>query len=145
MATKQFKWRTAVSGTEGVSHVFIHELGSNEFGDGTRQNPYQTLDYWNHRSTPSRVTCIGTFSCPMLNGNHACTIEGDYYGAATFDGKGLYCIYGFTLKNMRVINTGIEGIGPGSLSGVGRASNAGYVGRVDSVGGVAGPYCNKDL
>ena len=141
MATKQFKWRTAVSGTEGTSHVFIHELGSNEFGDGTRQNPYQTLDYWNHNGTPSRVTCIGTFSCPMLNGNLSTIIEGDYYGAATFDGKGLYCIYGFTLQKMRVINTGIEGIGHGSLFGVGRANLAGNVGSATSVLGVAGPYC----
>ena len=141
MATKQFKWRTAVSGTEGKTHVFIHELGSNEFGDGTRQNPYQTLDYWNHNGTPSRVTCIGTFSCPMLNGNHSCIIEGDYYGAATFDGKGLYCIYGFTLQNMIVVNTGIEGIGRGSLSGVGRATDAGGVGFDSLVYGVAGPYC----
>ena len=141
MATKQFYWRTAVSGTEGTSHVFIHELGSNEFGDGTRQNPYQTLDYWNHNGTPSRVTCVGTFSCPMLNGNHSTTIEGDYYGAATFDGKGIYCIYGFILKNMRIINTGIEGIGRGSVVGVGRANHANNVGYAGTVYGLAAPYC----
>lgn len=141
---KQFKWRTAVSGTEGVTHVFIHEKGSNEFGDGTRANPYQTLDYWNKNSTPTRVTCIGTFTCPMINGNHNCTIEGDYYGAATFDGKGIYCIYGFTLHNIRVINTGIEGLGPGSVVGVGRAFNANGVGSVGNVYGVASSFCFLD-
>ena len=141
---KQFKWRTAVSGTEGVTHVFIHEKGSNEFGDGTRQNPYQTLDYWSKNSTPTKVTCIGTFTCPMLNGNHNCTIEGDYYGAATFDGKGIYCIYGFTLHNIRVINTGIEGIGPGSVFGVGRAHYANLVGNVNYVCGVASSFCFLD-
>ena len=36
---KKFYWRTAPTGTEGVNTVYIHELGSNEFGDGTRQNP----------------------------------------------------------------------------------------------------------
>lgn len=137
---KQFYWRTAPSGTEGVQTVYIHEKGSNEFGDGTRQKPYQTLDYWNKNSTPTLVVCIGTFTCPLLTGNHNCTIKGDYYGAATFDGKGLYCPYGFTMQNMRVINTGTEGISRGSFFGVGRAYYADYVGGANYVYGVASSF-----
>ena len=142
---KKFYWRTAPTGTEGVNTVYIHELGSNEFGDGTRQKPYQTLDYWNVNSTPSLVVCIGTFTCPLLTGNHSTTIKGDYYGAATFDGKGLYCPYGFSMQNMRIINTGIEGISLGSLFGVGRANNANNVGNANNVNGLAAPFCEKKI
>lgn len=141
---KKFYWRTAPTGTEGVNTVYIHELGSNEFGDGTRQKPYQTLDYWNVNGTPSLVVCIGTFTCPLLTGNHSTTIKGDYYGAATFDGKGLYCPYGFSMQNMRIINTGIEGISPGSYFGVGRAYYANNVGIADNVIGVASSFCFID-
>ena len=144
METKQFYWRTNPTGTEGVNTVYIHEKGSNEFGDGTRQKPYQTLDYWNVNSTPQLVVCIGTFTCPLLNGNHSTVIAGDYYGAATFDGKGLYCPYGFSMQNMRIINTGIEGIARGSLFGVGRAGAAFGVGYASHVYGVASSFCFID-
>jgi hypothetical protein len=144
MATKAFKWRTTPSGTEGVQHVFVHEKGSDEFGDGTRQHPYRTIGARKKRGTPTRTTCIGVFSEPLLNGNHSETIEGDYYGAATFDGKGIYCPYGQTLHNFRIINTGIDGIGHGSLAGVGRASNAYSVGGAYYVAGVASSFCFMD-
>ena len=144
MATKAFKWRTAPSGAEGTQHVYIHERGSDEFGDGTRANPYRTLAARKKRSTPARTTCIGVFSEPLLDGNHSETIEGDFYGAATFDGKGLYCPFGQTLHNFRVINTGIEGIGHGSHSGVGRADYAGFVGFANYVNGVASSFCFMD-
>lgn len=142
MATKAFKWRTSPSGTEGVQHVFIHERGSDEFGDGTRANPYRTIGARKKRGTPNRTTCIGVFSEPLIDGNHSETIEGDYYGAATFDGKGIYCLYGQTLHNFRIINTGIDGIGRGSLAGVGRAAFS--VGVADYVSGVASSFCFMD-
>ena len=50
----------------------------------------------NNRGTAQNVYCIGVFTEDLAtdsgtnkkSGNHACTIRGDYWGAATFDGKG---------------------------------------------------------
>lgn len=149
--TKPYKWvsypnASAVSG-EGMSIVFVHEkTGSDYFGNGTRLNPYQTIDRaWRANATkPSTIICVGRFSSNMADGDHKCLIRGDYYGAAVFDGAGQYVLYGFRHQNFIVINTGIGAydlaVHTGSVlfAGVGGAGNAGGVGNANSVYGVAG-------
>lgn len=146
MATRSYVWRTAPTEVEGTATVYVDsDWGSDVFGNGTRQKPYQSLTKaWVQASTkPSKIICKGLFSEQIANGNHSATIQGDYYGAAVFDGAGTYVIYGFTHYNMIFRNVppgrGDEIVwsGSGLLAGVGRAS-ANRVGSVDSVYGVAG-------
>ena len=147
MATDAMKWRTAPTGTEGTATVYADSrFGSDLFGTGTRANPYQSLGkaYRATSSRPSKIVCRGRFSEMLADGNHACEISGDYYGAATFDGAGYYLIYGFTHNNFIVVNTGVGTYdlavytGSEALAGVGRAHSASYVGSANSVCGVAG-------
>lgn len=145
--TKPYKWRTAPTGVEGTSTVYADSAtGSDLWGTGTRENPYQTLGkaYRTNATKPTRIICRGRFSESMADGNHACSISGDYYGAAVFDGADYYLIYGFSHNNLMIINTGIGAYdlvvasGSGLLAGVGGAYYASYVGVATGVGGVAG-------
>ena len=147
MATREFKWRTAPSGVEGTSTVYADaNFGSDDFGDGTRGNPYKTLTKsYNAKSTkPTTIICRGTFREKLSNGNHSCAINGDYMGAAVYDGENVNIIYGFGHKNMIFKN-----VRPGDSSdvvqsgapvpgGVGRAIAATHVGYANLVFGVAG-------
>lgn len=147
MATRNYVWRTAPTGTEGTQTVYVDsDWGSDVFGNGTRQKPYQSLTKaWIQASTkPSKIILKGLFSEQIANGNHSATIQGDYYGAAVFDGAGTYVIYGFTHYNLIFRNVpagrGDETVqtGSGFLAGVGRALSASYVGAAGAVSGVAG-------
>ena len=146
MATRNFVWLTAPSGTEGTSTVYVDsDFGSDKLGNGTRQRPYQTLGRAYSNSTkPSTIVCKGYFSEPLSQGNHGGTLRGDYLGAATFDGQGVYIIYGFGHRSMIIKNVpnaqGEEPVYSGShlLAGVGRAYG-GVVGSAAHVHGVAGP------
>ena len=147
MATDLMRWRTAPTGTEGTSTVYADSrFGSDLFGTGTRANPYQSLGkaYRATSSRPARIICRGRFSEMLADGNHACEILGDYYGAATFDGAGYYLIYGFTHNNLIIVNTGVGTYdlavhtGSDAFAGVGRALSAGHVGYANGVNGVAG-------
>ena len=144
-------WRTAPpSGTEGVNSVYVHTyLGSDLYGDGTRNNPYQSLNKaWNAKETrPAYIIAIGRAAEMMSNGNHSAYIIGDYYGAFEFDGEatestGFY-LYGFRHRNIIIRNvpnyiTGGYPIWTGSdaLAGVGGANNANNVGNANNVYGV---------
>ena len=147
MATDLLRWLTAPTGTEGTTTVYVDSrFGSDLLGEGTRAKPYQSLGkaYRAKSTRPSLIICRGRFSEMLADGNHACEIRGDYYGAATFDGAGYYLIYGFTHNNMIIVNTGVGTYdlavhtGSGAFAGVGRAHNASIVGSAHSVGGVAG-------
>lgn len=147
MATRNYTWVTAPSGTEGTTTVYVDaDFGSDVTGDGTRQRPYQTLTKgYNAKTTrPTTIVCRGTFCEQIANGNHSAAINGDYWGAATFDGQGQFLIYGFTHNKMIIRNVpiarGDETVWSGSplLAGVGRAINAGAVGYAVAVSGVAG-------
>lgn len=147
MATKPYKWRKLPTGVEGTATIYADSAtGSDLWGDGTRANPYQTLGkaYRSAATKPTRIICRGRFSESMADGNHACIIEGDYYGAAVFDGADYYLIYGFRHNNLIIINTGIGAydlvVNSGSvlLAGVGGAFIAGNVGYAPYVYGVAG-------
>lgn len=147
MATKPYKWRKTVTTGEGTVNVYVDSAtGSDLWGDGTSANPYQSLGkaYRGTATTPTRIICRGRFCENMADGNHACTIEGDYYGAAVFDGADYYLIYGFRHNNLIIINTGISTYGlvvyAGSplLAGVGGAVNAGGTGYLWDALGVHG-------
>ena len=141
------KWRTGSSGVEGTATRYVDSAtGSDYFGDGTRANPYQSIGkaYRVSSTRPNLIVCRGRFSEMLADGNHACEIRGDYYGAATFDGAGYYVLYGFTHNNLIIQNTGVGTYdlavysGSEALAGVGRAYLASYVGNAYDVCGVAG-------
>ena len=131
MATKPYKWRKTPTGTEGTYTVYVDSAtGSDLWGEGTRANPYQSLGkaYRGTASKPGRIICRGRFCESMADGSGS-LIEGDYYGAAVFDGADYYLIYGFRHNNLIIINTGISTYGlvvySGSelLAGVGVSRN----------------------
>ena len=147
MATKAYKWRTEPTGVEGTATRYADSAtGSDLWGDGTRANPYQTLGkaYRASSTKPTKIICRGRFSESMADGNHNCTIDGDYYGAAVFDGADFYLIYGFKHNKLIIINTGIGAYdlvvfgGSELFAGVGGANAASYVGNATNVYGVAG-------
>ena len=147
MATKAMKWRTGPSGAEGTATRYVDSAtGSDYFGDGTRANPYQSIGkaYRVSSTKPNLIVCRGRFSEMLADGNHACEIRGDYYGAATFDGAGYYVLYGFTHNNLIIQNTGVGtydlavASGSGAFAGIGRANGASLVGNANVVYGVAG-------
>ena len=151
MATKAYKWRTIPEpGTEGNTHVFADsDTGSDFFGNGTRSNPYETYGksyrghkYLNVAKVPTIITCRGRFSESMLDGNHTCQINGDYYGAATFDGLfgtvDYHIMYGFRHNKLIIINTGIPSAPTSWFAGVGSANSANHVGNANVVNGVFG-------
>ena len=147
MATKPYKWRKLPTGVEGTATSYVDSAtGSDLWGAGTRANPYQTLGkaYRGTATKPTRIICRGRFSESMADGNHSCTIEGDYYGAAVFDGAEYFLIYGFSHNNLIIINTGIGTndlvVNSGSvlLAGVGSSSYNVSVGSATEAIGVYG-------
>ena len=121
-------------------------VGSDLQGDGSRESPFRTLRRaWDASATkPTQIVCKGYFSEDMADGNHTCTIRGDYMGAAVFDGNDTYLIYGFTHVNF-IIKNCVPGTldftvwtGSGLFAGAGRADSAASVGYATHVSGVAG-------
>ena len=139
-------WRT--SGSDAYVDSFI---GDDYNGDGTAQNPYQSLGRaWRGSShKPYTITCRGYFAEDMADGNHNAIIQGDYYGAAVFDGLSTYMLYGFRHTNMIIKNLPLSGdfsvstradlAGVGAARDIRGASDA----LVDSgaVYGLAGSSC----
>ena len=147
MSTRPLLWRTAPSGTEGTTVVYVDSrFGSDTHGDGTRAKPYQTITKaYNAKSTkPSTIVCRGTFRERLSQGNHSCVIRGDYLGAATINGGGGFLLYGYGHRDIIIREIppalGTEPVNSGShlLAGVGRAFNASFVGNAVNVYGVAG-------
>ena len=139
---KPYKWRITISGA-----VYVDSMtGSDLMGNGTQSDPFRTLrKAWDYSGTkPTSIVCRGFFSEDMADGNHACTIRGDYMGAATFDGNDVYTIYGFTHIDFVAVNCAVGSLdmvvwsASGLFAGVGRASTANAVGNAISVYGVAG-------
>lgn len=140
-------WRTSNGGTYVDSFI-----GDDYNGDGTAQNPYQSLGRaWRGSSgKPGTITCRGYFAEDMADGNHAATIQGDYYGAAVFDGLSTYMLYGFRHTKMIIKNLPLSGDFSvntrADLAGVGSARNASDAGGagvnlVYHVYGLSGPSC----
>lgn len=142
---KDLFWRTS------GSYVYVDSnIGDDINGLGTAQSPYQTLGKaWRTTNTkPSTIVCRGFFQEDMADGNHACTIRGDYPGAAVFDGDNQYTLYGFTVTNL-IINNCLPGNVGMSVytnsplyAGVGRADIANYVGNTAAIHlvGLAGSW-----
>lgn len=138
---KKFIWRT-----QNAGYVYVDSnAGDDVIGDGTMQNPYQTLGraYRGRGTKPNTICCRGVFSEDMADGNHGCTIMGDYAGAAVFDGVDKYTFYGFTYTNF-IIKNCINGLpnstvfsGNPLYAGVGRANVSVTVG-VTSAGYLLG-------
>lgn len=133
MSTRPYVWRSAPSGTEGTTTVYVDGYtGSDDFGNGTRTSPYRTLNKaWNAKTTkPQNIICRGVFVEGITNGSHESNIKGDYFGAATIDGQDRFLIYGFGCSNLNLINmcepnADMPVVGGSSLlAGVGRASLA---------------------
>ncbi len=151
---EKFIWRTAPpSGTEGTNSVYVHTyLGSDLYGDGTRNNPYQSLNKaWNAKSTrPAYIIAIGRAAENMSYGNHSASIQGDFYGAFEFDGEATettgYYIYGFKHSNIIIRNvpnfpcTTSVWSNSAAFAGVGYA-HVNYVGNANLVFGVGGSLC----
>ena len=141
---KPYKWRTISTSS---SHRYVCSMtGSDLKGDGTMANPYKSLRRAYDATTekPSIITCRGYFSEDMADGNHSCTIRGDYFGAATFDGQDQFLVYGFTHSNFIIKNCAPGSTsftvwtGSGLYAGAGRAASANRVGNAVNVLGVAG-------
>lgn len=140
-------WRTSNGGTYVDSFI-----GDDTNGDGTAQNPYQSLGRaWRGSSRkPGTITCRGYFAEDMADGDHAATIQGDYYGAAVFDGLSTYMLCGFRHTNLIIKNLPMKGVFSGishsETVGVGSAINAGTarvtnVYELIQVYGLSGPSC----
>lgn len=140
-------WRTSNGGTYVDSFI-----GDDYNGDGTAQNPYQSLGRaWRGSSNkPNTITCRGYFAEDMADGNHAATIQGDYYGAAVFDGLSTYMLYGFRHTKMIIKNLPLSGDFSvntrADLAGVGSANHADSASNADVsfnyyVYGLSGPSC----
>lgn len=146
--TKNYLWRIVNNGAIYVDS----NSGDDIAGTGTKDSPFQTLGraYRGSITKPGTIICRGYFSEDMADGNQSCTIQGEYPGAAIFDGKDTYTLYGFTTHNMVIMNcapgradmtvfTGLNNQSP-LFAGVGRAG-AGRVGdasHANSFPGFAG-------
>ena len=120
-------WRTNNGG------IYVDSfIGDDYNGDGTAQNPFQSLGrawrgYTSYTGSHDSIiiTCRGYFTEDMADGNHDATIQGDYYGAAVFDGLSTYMLYGFRHTKMIIKNLPLSGNfnvdASADLAGVGSA------------------------
>ncbi len=122
-------WRTAA----GSNRFVCSYTGSDQFGDGTQQKPFMTLTKSYTLYPTSSMVCRGIFS-ETLTGTHSTRIDGDYYGAAIFDGNGSNTLYAFFHSRMIFTNTST----PPSYAGLGGAANASLVGGAGFVAGLNG-------
>lgn len=123
-------WRTAA----GANKFVCSYTGSDWYGNGTQAKPYKSLTKaYNSGSATAPIVCRGIFNDNLI-GAHNSQINGDYYGAAVWDGQGTNNIYGFYHNNMIFINGGAAA----GYVGVGGAINASNVGHALYVYGLAG-------
>ena len=130
MATRAFRWRTVDSSAYYVDSDF----GSDISGNGTMGSPFRTLE---KAGTSKSIICRGYFQGNVARGGYANgkSINGDYFGAAVFDGNFTGSVYGWMLNNMIIKNDLFQPLGYG---GVGCTSNGNNVGGATSVIGVVG-------
>ena len=156
MATNINYWRTSRSifGTCGQKTFFVDwDFGHNDStADGTPEHPFATISY-------GYATLVATGYAPAgcivrghgneaFVGNHAFTVQGDYMGAAIYDGGGTAQIIYCTMKNLIYLNGGTTidvdySVSPygnnihAAVAGCGRASNAYNASSANYVNGVA--------
>ena len=132
MATRARRWRTINSTCNYVDGDF----GSDTFGNGSASTPYRTFA---KAGTSKTIICRGHFS-GGLNRNGVSGgfyIQGDYFGAAVFDGNFSQTLYGWRLANMIVKNDLVMPLGYGGV-GCNTNTNSALVGTAQYVYGVAG-------
>ena len=123
METRPLRWRTTISGAVYADSTY----GSDEFGDGSQEKPYRTLekayfgDGWLKEDEPDvrnvKIVCRGYFTSVSdrggnVNGDFGLTVGshsgaaiiGDWLGGAVYDGEGKNCLIGFEHRNMIVTN-----------------------------------------
>ena len=123
-------WRTAA----GSNKFVCSYTGSDWYGNGTQAKPYKSLTKaYNSGSPTAPIVCRGIFNDNLV-GAHNSSINGDYFGAAVWDGQGTNNIYAFGHSNMIFINGGSAA----GYVGVGFANAAINVGAAFSVYGLAG-------
>jgi len=115
-------WKTQNAGYKYVCGY----TGSDYYGDGTMANPFKTLTKaYFYGTVGGTINCRGLFSdSPLGSSLGRGMIQGDYYGAAIWDGQGLTTLSGFLHSNILILNTntytGMVGIGemqyPGNTS-----------------------------
>jgi hypothetical protein len=149
-------WRYSASG-EGKTLVYVDcNSGDDIKGKGTKTEPYQHINFalkggnslslHGENIIPSTINWRGLCSETII-GNHNVVIQGDYWGAAVYDGKGSNGIYFSTLKNVIVRNSGqfvdidynLSFYGSylwAAFAGVGRAYFANYADNASYVYGV---------
>lgn len=136
-------WRTNrnIFGAAGKQTIFVDwDLSSNDsIADGTPEYPFATISYGNATLVAKGITPKGAIVRGHGNeafvGNHDFTVQGDYMGAAIYDGGGTAQIIYCAMKNLIYLNGGTnvdvyydtEGWGPSihaAFAGCGRATNA---------------------
>ena len=89
-------WRTAA----GSNKFVCSYTGSDWYGNGTQAKPYKSLTKaYNTGSATAPIVCRGIFNDNLV-GAHNSAINGDYFGAAVWDGQGTNNIYAFYHSNM---------------------------------------------
>ena len=156
MATNSNHWRTSrtIFGTCGQKTFFVDwDFGHNDStADGTPEHPFATISYGYATLVAKGYAPEGCIVRGHGNeafvGNHNFTVQGDYMGAAIYDGGGTAQIIYCTMKNLIYLNGGTTidvdySVSPygnnihAAFAGCGRASNADRANYAHYVHGVA--------
>lgn len=150
MATNANWWRHSRTS----NYIFVDwDLGCEyKGGDGTPEHPFGTISHGVAKRSAAGQTTNGAIVRGHGNeayvGNHSFVVEGDYWGAAIYDGGGTSMIIYCTMKNIIVLNAGTTidpdySVSPygnnilAAFAGCGRARVAGIAGDARDVYGVA--------
>ena len=156
MATNINYWRTSRSifGTCGQKTFFVDwDFGHNDStADGTPEHPFATISYGYATLVAKGYAPAGCIVRGHGNeafvGNHGFTVQGDYMGAAIYDGGGTAQIIYCTMKNLIYLNGGTTidvdySVSPygnnirAAFAGCGRANDATAASNASFVRGVA--------
>lgn len=156
MATNINWWRTSrtIFGTLGEKTFFVDwDFGHDDsLADGSPEHPFATISHGYKLLVARGFTPVGCVVRGHGNeafvGDHSFTVQGDYMGAAIYDGGGTSQIIYCSMKNIIYLNGGtsidvdysVSPYGnniPAAFAGCGRALFAGYASNAYSVYGVA--------
>lgn len=156
MATNANYWRSSrtLFGTCGQKTFFVDwDFGHNDLSaDGTPEHPFATISYGYDTLVAKGYAPAGCIVRGHGNeafvGNHIFTVQGDYWGAAIYDGGGTAQIIYCTMKNLIYLNGGttidvdysVSPYGnniPAAFAGCGRAFSASRANNALDVFGVA--------
>ena len=150
MATNTNWWRHSKTS----NYIFVDwDLGCDyKGGDGTPEHPFGTISHGVAKRTANGQSTAGAIVRGHGNeayvGNHSFVVEGDYWGAAVYDGGGTSQIIYCTMRNLIYLNGGTTidvdyGVSPygnnilAAFAGCGRAYRADHAHHANNVDGVA--------